>query len=293
MPHRRPAAPGVARRAAALRLVVALVGALLVVGVPAAQAQPGSAEPSIVKLRDGADVQAAVADLRSRLGVRADQTFRRALRGYAARLTPAQAAWLRRQPQVEAVVADAPVELAADPQPVPPGIRRVGASPSAIRAVDGSDPELDVDIAIIDTGIADHPDLNIAGGYNCTSANRDAWGDENTHGTHVAGAAAARDNGFGVVGVAPGARVWAVKVMDVTGGGLVSWLICGIDWVAAQADPAEPNVPLFEVANMSLSVRAGDDGNCGQSPAPTAWRRRQRPSSCSSTARMPLGRCPG
>ncbi len=48
------------------------------------------------------------------------------------------------------------------------------------------------------------------------------------HGTHVAGTAAAIDNGSGVVGVAPGARLWAVKVMDDTGTGYTSSIIAGV-----------------------------------------------------------------
>ena len=59
----------------------------------------------------------------------------------------------------------------------------------------------------MDTGLNAHPDLNVAGGYNCATSDRTAWRDKNNHGTHVAGTIGALDNGFGVVGVAPGARV--------------------------------------------------------------------------------------
>jgi len=55
----------------------------------------------------------------------------------------------------------------------------------------------------------------------------------------------ALDNGTGVVGVAPGARLWAVKVLDANGSGWESQIVAGIDWVAANADT-------IEVANMSL-----------------------------------------
>jgi PKD repeat protein len=61
----------------------------------------------------------------------------------------------------------------------------------------------------------------------------------------VAGTIGAIDNGSGVVGVAPGARLWAVKVLNSQGSGLSSWVIAGIDWVAA-------NAATVEVANMSL-----------------------------------------
>ncbi|HEY7600631.1 MAG TPA: S8 family serine peptidase, partial [Candidatus Limnocylindrales bacterium] len=254
---------------AARSSLVLLAALLLAGGGGVADARPAPTQSWIVVLRDGADVDAAVGRARRGIGIRPEHAYRSSFRGYAGRLTAAQRARLLTDPDVVAVVPDAPVEL--DAQSVPPGISRVGANPSVMHAVDGSDPALDVDIAIIDTGIASHADLRIGGGYNCTTSDTSAWGDQNTHGTHVAGAAAARDNDIGVVGVAPGARVWAVKVMDASGGGLVSWLICGLDWVATQADPDDPSRPLFEVANMSLSVRAGDDGNCGQTAVPTAY----------------------
>lgn len=244
---------------------------LLLLALPAGVSARTDADRSwIVQLRSGTDVGRQLRQARDRLGIRPERAFQRALRGYSARMTAAQREALLADPNVLAVVPDEAVELAA--QSVPAGISRVGANPSAIRAIDGSNPALDVDIAIIDTGIDPlHPDLNVAGGYDCTTTNTAAWHDEHSHGTHVAGAAAARDNDLGVVGVAPGARVWAVKVMDEDGVGLVSWLICGLDWVSQQRDPADSAAPLFEVANMSLSVFSSDDGNCGVTNIPTAY----------------------
>ncbi len=61
----------------------------------------------------------------------------------------------------------------------------------------------------------------------------------------MAGSAAALDNGIGVVGMAPGARLHAVKVLNDRGSGYMSWIVAGIDWVTARADT-------IEVANMSL-----------------------------------------
>lgn len=92
--------------------------------------------------------------------------------------------------------------------------------------IDGSDQRVDVDVAILDTGIASHPDLNIAGGVKCTAGGivrptckSGGYADANGHGTHVAGIAAAREKGSGVVAVAPGARLWAVKVLGDSGSG--------------------------------------------------------------------------
>jgi subtilisin family serine protease len=100
-----------------------------------------------------------------------------------------------------------------------------------------------VNVAIIDTGIGPNSDLNIAGGTNCVGGS--SFADDNGHGTHVAGTVAAKDDGNLVVGVAPGARVWAVKVLTANGSGTISQIICGIDWVTAHAGT-------IEVANMSL-----------------------------------------
>lgn len=97
-----------------------------------------------------------------------------------------------------------------------------------------------VDVAILDTGIDyDHPDLfaNIAGGVNFVgwwlvdgSTNRYYWNDRNGHGSHCAGIVAATNNNIGVVGVAPGAKLWAVRVLDDNGSGYISDVIQGLEW---------------------------------------------------------------
>ena len=60
--------------------------------------------------------------------------------------------------------------------------------------------------------------------------------DDDGHGTHVAGIAAAKDNTDGVVGMAPGARLWAVKVLDSNGDGFDSDIIAGIDYITATCE---------------------------------------------------------
>jgi len=84
-----------------------------------------------------------------------------------------------------------------------------------------------VNIAVLDTGIALHPDLTIAGGVAITGS---SYFDDNGHGTHVAGIIAAMDNNIGVIGVAPKANLYAVKVLDSQGSGYVSDVVAGIDW---------------------------------------------------------------
>ena len=69
--------------------------------------------------------------------------------------------------------------------------------------------------------------------------------DGHGHGTHVAGTVGAIDNTIDVVGVAAGANLVAVRVLDNAGSGAYSWVIAGVDYVAATADPGD-------VPNMSL-----------------------------------------
>ena len=79
----------------------------------------------------------------------------------------------------------------------------------------------------------------------------------------MAGTVGAIDNGSGVVGVAPGVRLWAVKILDRNGEGYLSWYVCGLDWIAAQRDPRDATRPLFEAVNMSVAKWGTDGGSCG------------------------------
>ncbi|MDE5415829.1 peptidoglycan-binding protein [Alkalihalobacterium chitinilyticum] len=103
-----------------------------------------------------------------------------------------------------------------------------------------------VKIAVLDTGIANHRDLVIAGGKSFTSTNTSAYQDDNGHGTHVAGIIGARDNGLGTIGVAPDAQLYAVKVLRADGNGFVSDIISGIDWAIANS---------MDIINLSLGTK--------------------------------------
>jgi subtilisin len=225
------------RRVVVGGLLAALVVSVMVTA-PAVAAPEGRTGSYIVVLKGSANPAA----LAGRHGAKAEHVYRYALRGYSVELPAAKVAALRADPNVAAVVADQTFRIAA--QSLPTGIDRIDGELSSAVSGNGSG-EVDVDIAVIDTGIdRDHPDLNARNGTNCVSPGAPAE-DDHGHGTHVAGTAAARDNDIGVVGVAPGARVWAVKVLNSAGSGTTSQIVCGIDWVTR-------NAGTIEVANMSL-----------------------------------------
>jgi subtilisin family serine protease len=132
------------------------------------------------------------------------------------------------------------------PQVIPTGIARINGDATGT---------VSIGVAVIDTGISSHPDLNVIDGINFSKGKTNNYSDGHGHGTHVAGTIAAIDNNFGVIGVAPGANLYAVKVLDNRGSGFTSDVIAGIDWVAANADK-------IDVANMSLGG-SGQDSICG------------------------------
>jgi len=104
-----------------------------------------------------------------------------------------------------------------------------------------------VKIAVIDSGIdSSHQDLdgNYMGGYDFVFNDTDP-NDETSisHGTHVSGIIAAEENGIGVIGVAPEADIYAVRVLDGAGFGTLEWVIAGIEWAVDNG---------MNIANLSL-----------------------------------------
>ena len=243
------------RFAAWLALALAMAVAAVSFGMPGSAAGPPSPEADtiipgryIVVLDEGRDPDRDARFLGRQYGFSADTVYREALTGFAANLSDADADALRSEPRVSSVEPDR--VISAMPQDLPTGIDRIDAD----EALTGSDPEPDVDIAIIDTGVdVDHPDLRVVGGarfagfLSFCGDGSGSYDDDHWHGTHVAGIAAARDNDIGVVGVAPGARLWAVKALDSNGSGSVSCLIRSVDWVTQNADT-------IDVANMSIGA---------------------------------------
>ncbi len=226
---------------------------------PSLLVEAALADRYIVVLKDRAGQPAAVAsDHAERFGAEVKSVYGSALKGYAARIPEGRLAAVRQDPQVAYVEADGIVR--AQRQEIPTGVRRVFADENPELGINGrDDTRVDADIAVLDGGVdGTHPDLHLVGRTDCTygdllkSLESDtsqacldhAGYDDQGHGTHVAGTAAALDNGRGVVGVAPGARLWSVKVLS-NNIGLMSWVIAGVDWATARAE-------VIDVVNMSL-----------------------------------------
>lgn len=198
------------------------------------------------------------------------------------------------EPDVVATATKRPLPPSPPPPPAQPaqvlpwGIDRIDAEYAQAAGFRGAG----TNVAIIDTGIdRDHPDLidNIKGGVNFVGTgpawkrrvDSTAWDDDNGHGTHVAGIVAARDNGIGVVGVAPLASLYAVKVLNGSGSGYVSDIIAGIQWcinnnidLINMSLGANTDVQAFHdacdaarTAGLLLVAAAGNDGASVSYPA--------------------------
>ncbi len=250
-----------------LHLLMVLV-ALLVSWASAALAQaPGDRVPDhyIVELQPGANPVVVAA----RHGVGPTFLYSRVVNGFSAKIPPGLVQRVQDDPQVRSVTPDRVIAAidratgkpgsgggAGSIQVVPAGVARVGAArdnnPFPLVTGEG------VGVAIIDTGIdLNHADLIVS------PVSFSAFGvtgqDDHGHGTHVAGIVAAKDNTIGVVGVAPGATLYAVKVLDAAGSGSDAIVMAGLNWVALHA--AQMNPPI-RVVNMSL----GRPGSLGDNP---------------------------
>ena len=137
-----------------------------------------------------------------------------------------------------------------DPTEITPGIARIGGPYPYLPRLEG------VEVAVLDTGVAaNHPDLNVVGYYDAVGqrTGRVVDGeDPQGHGTHVAGTIGALADGKGVLGVAPGVPIHAVRVLDDRGSGTWGDIIAGLEYVLDN--------PAIRVVNMSLGgPRSGND----------------------------------
>jgi len=219
-------------------------------------------QDSIVVVAPGVDALAVAAGF----GLTPDAVWRVALHGFSADLTNAQVAGLRGDSRVLSVTANRSFRQNAgvlagysvfSSQSVPTAIARIGATSSVTADIDKrDDARVDVDVAVIDGQVqTDHPDLNVVGGTDCTGSGPSA-GDG--HATFAAGTIGAIDNKIGVVGVAPGARIWSVRIFDSQGISSDQRVLCGVEWVTAHAN-------VIDVANMSFEDEWSDrGGTCDQ-----------------------------
>ena len=195
----------------------------------------------IVTLRPG--VEADGENVAKEMKLKTKCTYRHALRGFAAPLDDRQVKKLRKDKRVLAVERDGRVQLCE--QTIPTGVARMGVTNFPLARINGLDERIDVDVAVLDTGIqTNHPDLNV---YRVVSFTDSDGNDQNGHGTQIGGIVGALDNDFGVVGVAPGVRLWAVQHYAFPG----EWegTLAGLDYIAQHADE-------IEIVNCSFVNRA-------------------------------------
>jgi subtilisin len=246
------------RRMVSVLAGLALLGALAAVAPFAPAAASVEADPDvvpgswIVQLRPDRDPRSDAPALANRYGGRVGHVYTNALGGFSFSGSEAAAAALARNPNVVRVEANRMVRALA-PAAVPTGVQRIDATDgagAASLATNGSG----VSVAVLDTGIDPGHEAfgsRVVAGKACTGS---STADGNGHGTHVAGTI-----GGAGIGVAQGVRLVPVKVLDDAGSGSWASVICGIDYVTA-------NAGTIKVANMSLGGSSTEDpSSCASS----------------------------
>lgn len=216
----------------------------------------------IVVLKDNISrVPEVAADIAKQNTATIGMIYKNSIKGFSAKMTKAAAEKLKEDSRVKYIEIDRVFTLPPEPyshgkkhsgggtnstqepaQTIPWGITDIGGGVSAAG--------VGKTVWIIDTGVDtyfNNIELNIDlnRSANFVQRGKSTFQDGNGHGTHVAGIIAAKDNSIDVVGVAPGATVVAVRVLDNSGSGYYSWVIAGVDYVAGNASGGD-------VANMSL-----------------------------------------
>ena len=248
-----------------LALLFSVAGQVLAVG-PDDPTDPNGAARKIVVFKDNVTGEGAQEQIVSQAGAVKIKHLR-IVNATVVLATPASERALRARAEVLRIDDDAiahalvkPEGKPGKPTPTPPpetlpwGVDRIDAdlvwdSNGDLYIDSGANAGGGVKVAVLDTGIdLDHPDLadNIKGNYNAINPTK-SGDDDNGHGTHVAGIIAGVDNAIGVLGVAPEAHLYAVKVLNRTGSGYFSDIIEGLQWCVENG---------IQVVNMSLGSRS-------------------------------------
>jgi subtilisin family serine protease len=215
-------------------------------------------------------------------------SYKGLLDGFTATMSSADAEKLRKNPNVESVSPDHRIALSVpevttmassnpqiSTQNVSWSVRRIGGSTDATGKV----------VYILDTGVdLNHPDLNVDKTLSMSFVDDEpSVNDEHGHGTHVAGIIAAKNNNFGVAGVASNATIVAVKVINKYGGGSDSGVIAGLSYIAQLANPGDvvnlsiggvPSVILDDAVRelattgVYICLAAGNDGRNAVNTSP-------------------------
>ncbi|MEM6785231.1 MAG: S8 family serine peptidase [Bacteroidota bacterium] len=239
---------------------------------PVIRAFSGAGEDSVgvvVTFEEGTDVDAAEQELDvvfGTLAVRGRKYYRDGFEGAAIVVSEEQINQLinvlQGTPFVKFIEPDVPlvfdfeqaqVDLADERgQTTPWQVYTANAHKGPAKAGDGQG-SVDVDLFIIDTAVEDNPDLNLV---ESIRIHEGATTFDPTHGTHIAGIAAAKDNDFGIVGVAPGARIHSLDVIGPEGFALMSDLVTAVEYVTSfKLD--YPDKPV--VLNMSVGADVGTE----------------------------------
>lgn len=222
-----------------VKRVLAVLFILALVVTATAMAAPGQAERVTVLVGfNGSQGRAAIHSA----GGRIEREFS-FINAAKVSLPAVAAEHLAKSPGIRYVEPDG--QAYALEQTVPWGIEAVNALPVHAANNYGAG----INVAILDTGIMlNHEDLTVWGGYDTFGTG--SYADDNGHGTHVSGTVAAMNNSVGVIGAAPQARLYAVKVLDSKGSGAYSNIIAGIEWAMNNN---------MKVINMSLGGSTGSD----------------------------------
>ena len=166
------------------------------------------------------------------------------------RLTSSEAARWATDPRVLEVTRDGRVSLQSDGARPGSAVQDLDDVRAAVDAVDTGLTGQGVDVALVDSGVADvpglaghvvaGPDLSLEAGTSAQDV--DGFG----HGTHLAGIIGGKAPGL--LGVAPAARIVSVKVADRFGNADVSQVIAGIDWVVANAHTGGRDIRILNLA---------------------------------------------